>query len=80
MEDRKTLQVPSAADGLQIGLNMFGAKLLAESWPHALELLGKLELPADSRVSMVLEAKNKIRVRITLETTEEPLTPGQAAL
>lgn len=80
--DRKTLQCPDVSHALQVGLNCFGLKLAAESWPYVLEALVTLGLPLDSCVTIVLEAKDpkRTRVRITLETAEDDPTPGGDAL
>lgn len=76
------LDCPHVNDAIQIGLNAFALKLVAESWPHVLKAFATLELPLDSRVVLVLEAKDeaRTRVRITLETTTDEPTPGQGAL
>ncbi len=80
--EKPTLQVSSADQGFQCGLNLFGLKLAAESWPHVLESLSKLQQPLDARVTLVLAAKDaaRTRVRITLETVSDELMPGQGAL
>lgn len=75
------LEAPDVQALIELGLNAFALKLVAESAPDFLtRLAGQLDLKESHGVSMVMTSKNGTRVRLTIALTDDEPTPGQGAL
>lgn len=74
------LQAPSVQDAVDIGLNVFALKLVAESMPAVLSNLEKMGVPLGTGVELVLSSKDGKRWKLIVSATEELATRGDGAL